>query len=116
MSRVYVSITGLQLRAIWHAPRFWTLAMPAMAAAQTAPGNLSASARTVSGVHHTLTTWDSAAAMRAYLTSDSHRRAVAAFPRIAEGKTHGYWSDGHPTWDDALDHWAAHGRVYRVRG
>ena len=112
MAQIYVSITGLTLLSPWKLPRFWSHAGPAMSAAISAPGNLSAEARTIAGVHRTLSTWQSRDAMRAYLRSPTHARAMRAFPKIATGKTYGYWADGRPSWDDAIAQWAAHGTLY----
>ncbi|MEM8631691.1 MAG: hypothetical protein AAGF74_10670 [Pseudomonadota bacterium] len=116
MSQVYVSITGLRLKQLWHAPRFWALAVPAMAEAQGAPGCLSASARTIRGVHHTLTVWESPAAMRRYLTMPKHLTAMKAFSGIATGKTIGYLADASPSWDEARAIWDRDGREYVPRG
>ena len=114
MAHVYISITGLKLKAIWHAPRFWSLAMPAMAEAQSAPGNLGASARSIDGVHHTLSIWESEAAMRAFLTMPRHLKAMRAFPGIATGKTIGFYADYAPDWPEARRIWEARAREYEA--
>lgn len=108
---VYVSITGLTLRSLWHAPRFWWHATRAMAEAQRHPGCRSASARTIGGVHHTLTVWDSREAMRSYLTAPHHLAAMRAFPNMATGKTIGYAAETPPDWAEARAIWERDGRV-----
>lgn len=107
---VYISITGLRLKAAWHAPRFWWHATRAMAEAQRHPGCRSASARTIGGVHHTLTVWDSRAAMQSYLTAPRHLTAMRAFPGIATGKTIGYEAETAPGWGEARMIWEREGR------
>lgn len=107
MSQVYVSVTGLRLRAFWHAPRFWRLAVRAMAEAKTAPGNISALARSLKGVHHTLSVWESEADMRAYLTAPRHLAAMKGFRAIATGETIGYLADTPPDRAEALARWNA---------
>lgn len=61
---VYVSITGLQVRRVWHIPSFWSIAMKSMEQARNAPGYISADARTINGVHHTRSVWTNKDAMR----------------------------------------------------
>jgi hypothetical protein len=109
---VYVSITGLQLKRFYHAPRFWWHAVPAMVQAQRAEGNITAQARTVAGVHHTLTVWTDEAAMRRYMTSGAHLAAMRVFASIATGKTFGFQAETAPAWDEALDRWRREGRTH----
>ncbi len=113
MTQIYVSITGLELNAIWHVPRFWSLAAPALVAAQRAPGNITAEACTIQGVHHTLSVWEDERFMRAYLRGSAHLKAMRAFPKIATGKTYGYWAKSVPDWLDARKIWETYARLYR---
>ncbi|MEL7105962.1 MAG: hypothetical protein AAGM21_08575 [Pseudomonadota bacterium] len=112
MAQVYVSVTGLKLNAFWHAPRFWRMAGAAMAAARSADGNISAGARTVQGVHHTLSVWTSREAMTAFIRGPVHARAIKAFPDFAMGKTLGFHADAAPDWDAALARWTAEAKTY----
>jgi hypothetical protein len=57
---VYVSTTGLQVR--------------------NAPGDISADARTLKGVHHTLSVWTDRQAMRACPTTGPHLEAMRPSP------------------------------------
>ena len=116
MTQVYVSVTGLKLNAFWHAPRFWRMAGAAMAAARTAEGNISAGARTIGGVHHTLSVWVSRDAMLAFFHAPVHARAIKAFPDIAMGKTLGFHADAAPDWDSAVARWHADARTYAQPG
>ena len=107
MEQVYVSVTGLKLRAFWHAPRFWRMAGAAMASARSAAGNRYAGARTIAGYHHTLSVWDNKEAMMDFVFGTVHHRAIKAFPDIAMGKTIGYYAECTPDWDSALMRWSA---------
>ncbi len=110
--QLYVSITGLRLKRPWHVIRFWRHAVAAMWQAQQAPGNFKATARTIDGVRHTLTVWESKAAMRAFLYSGAHKQAIRAFPAIATGKTFSFESDRVPDWEEVHRLWHEHGRDY----
>ncbi len=108
---VYVSITGLQLRRIWHAPTFWRHAFGSMAQARSAEGCLSAETRTIQGVHHTLTVWTSRDAMLAYLRQGAHLKAMQLFGKIATGKTFGFVTNTIPGWGDVHRIWLDQGRI-----
>lgn len=97
---VHVSITGLRLRRPWPAPAFGVHAIRAMAQARAAPGAIAASARTIDGVHHTLSVWTGRAAMRAHLTTGAHLAAMRRFPGIATGETVGFAAREIPDWSD----------------
>jgi hypothetical protein len=106
----YVSITGLTLKSRRHFVRFWWHAIRSMGQAKRAPGNRSADARIIGGVHHTLTVWDDEQAMRAYLRSGPHLGAMRAFRGIATGKTIGFVAEAAPAWSDVHDIWMQRGR------
>lgn len=113
---MYISVTGLRVRRFWHLPLFWRHAVPSMAAAKGAPGNIMADGRTVDGVHHTLSAWEAKSDMLAYLRSPAHSKAIRRFPGFATGRVHGFEADAVPGWDDALKAWHDLGRdVYRGR-
>lgn len=112
---VYVSITGLEITSPRHSSRFWWHAVRSMNQAREATGNISAEARTVNSVHHTLSVWTNEAAMRAYLSTGAHLQAMKAFPSIATGKTLGFNAEQPPHWDDVHALWAARGRVVAPR-
>ena len=109
---VYVSITGLRLKRPWHAVRFFWHAMRSLRQARRAAGNLRAETRTINGVHHTLSVWESEAAMRDFLRSGAHRQAVRAFRSIATGKTFGFETTEVPSWDAVHRFWHERGREY----
>ncbi len=104
---VYVSITGLQLKRLWHAPRFWSLSVPAMVQAQSAPGNLGAATQTIEGVHHTRSVWVNREAALAYAHSGAHAKAMAAFDDMATGVVFGFEThrDAIPDWPELHAQW-----------
>ncbi len=108
----YVSITGLRLKAIWHYPHFMRLSIPAMAAAQSAEGCLSASARHINGVHHTLSVWTSREAMLVFMRGKAHRLAMKDLQKIATGKTYGAEMEEIPDWSEVHALWEKNARSY----
>jgi hypothetical protein len=107
---VYVSITGLKLKSLIHAPAFWWHAIRSMRQAQASPGLIRAEARQINGIHHTLTVWETEAAMRAYLITGAHLAAMKAFHGIATGRTVGFLTETAPDWDDVPEIWAHRGK------
>lgn len=101
----YVSITGFRTRSALHAPAFWLHAFRSMAQARAAEGCLSAEARSIEGVHHTVTFWRDEAAMRAFLGAGAHGRAMRAFRALGGGATLGYAADSAPDWAEARARW-----------
>ncbi len=110
---MYISITGLTLKGPFAAPRFWWHALRSMAQAKAAPGNISADARTINGVQHTLSIWEDKAAMRRFLVAGAHAQAMRAFPAIARGSTFGFEAETAPTWDEVHRLWLERGVAYR---
>ena len=107
---MYISITGLKLNGPLSAPRFWWHALRSMTQAQRAPGNLSAEAKRIDGIHHTLTVWNDKAAMRAYLVAGAHMQAMKAFRSVATGAVLGYEADVVPEWSEVHEIWRTRGR------
>jgi hypothetical protein len=107
---VYVSITGLKLKSLVNAPAFWWHAIRSMRQAQSAPGLISAEARLINGIHHTLTVWETEAAMRAYLITGAHLAAMKAFQGFATGRTVGFLSKSAPRWDEVHEIWERRGK------
>jgi hypothetical protein len=106
----YVSITGLALKSWVHVPRFWWHAIGSMVQAKAAPGNISAETRTINGVHHTVSVWQSRDAMRTYLLSGSHLKAMRVYKKIATGKVLGFEAPAAPDWDEVHELWKIKGR------
>jgi quinol monooxygenase YgiN len=108
----YISITGLKVRSPLAAPFFWMHAVPAMIQAQNAAGNIIAEARTINNVHHTLSVWTDQVAMKAYLYSGAHLKAINAVKSMATGKTFGFEANRVPSWDEVHELWKQQGREY----
>ena len=106
----YISITGLRIKSFIHAPRFWWHAIRSMMQAKTAAGIISAEARTINGVHHTVTVWQDKAAMRSYLTTGAHLQAMKSFRKVGSGKVLGFEADHAPDRDEVHELWKAKGR------
>lgn len=107
----YISITGLELKSMFHSPKFWFYAIPAMTQAKQAPGNISADGSYIQGTHHTLTVWKDRRSMLNYMRSGSHAKAMKIFDDIATGKTYGYESDIIPTWEEVRNLYETKARV-----
>lgn len=110
---VYVSITDLRIKRLWHLPRFYLHASRSFRQARNAPGLLRLEVRRIHGVHPTLTVWQNEAAMRAFLYSGAHRRAIRAFQGMATGMTFGFETDSPPGWDQVPALWREHGQPTR---
>lgn len=107
---MYISITGLKLKSKLHLLKFMRHAIPSFRQAQNATGNLFCETRTIDGVHHTLTAWETKKAMKAYLASGAHLKAMGSFDDIATGAVYGYEAEAVPSWEDALTLWHEKGR------
>ena len=108
----YVSITGLQLKKIWHVIPFYWYASRSFRQARRAPGNIRAEGKKINGVHHTLTVWENQEMMRSFLYAGPHMGARKAFHRFATGKTFGFETNRVPPWDEVHAMWHEHGRDY----
>ena len=86
-----------------------------MRQAYAASGLISAKARKIGRVHHTLTLWDSQAAMRAYLVTGAHLGAMKAFHRLATGRTIGFECETPPTWEEVHEIWATKSKIVQPR-
>jgi hypothetical protein len=108
---MYISITGLKPKGIISFFRFWRLAIPSYAQAQTANGILFSQVKRKGGFQCTLTAWESRDHMLHFMRSGAHLKAKA-FHQIATGRTYGYESDQIPTWDSAYSDLINKGKVY----
>jgi predicted CoA-binding protein len=96
-----------KLQTIWMQIGVENAEAAAMAQARRARGCLFADARTIDGVHHTLSVWTGREAMLAYLCAGAHGRAMRLFPVIAEGRTMGFAATEAPDWPQAVAIWRA---------
>ena len=107
---VYVSITGLKPRGILSFLIFARHAIPSKIQADSSKGILSVEVKTMDGIHHTLSVWESKEQMLAYLRTGAHLKAMKVFRKIATGKTYGYASDRVPDWKEARALWELNGK------
>lgn len=61
---MYVSITGLDLIAWYHWPKFVMYTIPAMQQAKVAPGIISTDSKRINGTIHTMSVWENRESMR----------------------------------------------------
>lgn len=108
----YVSITGLKVRSFWAAFIFWRHAIPSKVQSDRAPGCLHSEVKAINGIQHTLTAWESREAMKKYIYSGAHARAIRVFRKIATGKTFGFEATRLPTWEEVHQLWQDQGRDY----
>ena len=111
--QVYVSITGLKISWRRYIPLFWWHAIGSMIQAKASVGNLRTEARKINGIHHTLSVWTDENAMRAFLTTGNHLKAMKDFSRIATGKTFSFYTETIPSWDEVHQIWNERGVAYR---
>lgn len=109
----YISITGLKIKSPLHFFTFWWHAVRSMVQAKSAPGNISADAKVINGINHTLSVWTDEKAMREFIITGHHLKAMKAFNRIATGKTFGFKSRDVPDWDEVHRLWREKGIEYR---
>lgn len=108
----YISITGLRVKSIWYWPRFAWHAVRSMGQARRAEGCLSAGARSMDGVQHTMSVWTDRKAMLNFMMFGPHRHAMRDFRKIATGSTYGFEADHAPDWNEAKRLWREHGKAY----
>jgi hypothetical protein len=109
----FISITGLELKSIFHYPLFLYYAVPAMTQAKSAAGNIHADAKGVLGIQHTFTVWQKKADMLDYLHKGAHLQALKASRKVgAYGKMVSFESDTIPAdWSEIRRIWDERGRV-----
>jgi hypothetical protein len=101
--KYYISLTGLHIKSAIHYPKFIYYAVSSMTQAKSAPANISADAKYVNDIHHTLTVWESRKDMTKFLVSGAHAKAMKVIGDISDANSvYGYESDTIPTWDEAV--------------
>jgi hypothetical protein len=109
---MYISLTGLKPKNFLSYLKFWTLAIPSFAQAQSANGNISVSAKRIKGYQCTITTWESRELMLDFMRSGAHMKAMKQFHNIATGRTFGFESDHVPNHLEAFDLLMEKGKDY----
>lgn len=114
----FVSITRLRIRSVRFLPAFlidtWLSMRQVRRAVGYRGGALLADR---DRAYWTMTAWDDAAAMRAYMTSGPHRRAMPKLMRWCDQASIAHWTqedDTMPDWHEADRRMRAEGRVSKV--
>lgn len=114
----FVSITRLRIRSVRFLPAFmvdtWQSMRQVKRAAGYRGGALLADRQRT---YWTMTAWDDAAAMRAYMTSGPHRRAMPKLMRWCDQASIAHWTqdgDTLPDWHEADRRMRSEGRVSKV--
>lgn len=115
---MFVSVTRLRLRrARFFVPFVWDT-MRVRAQALEAQGCLASKVRrTRGGVYWTLTSWRDEAAMRAFMTSGAHFKAMPKLLHWCDEASLTHWTqdDGDVAWREAERRLAIQGRTSKVR-
>ena len=90
MPKVWVSVTGLELKSWLRYPQFMMYAAPSFIQAQSSPGNVFTDAKDIGTIHHTLTVWEEPSSYARIFTS---RRTCQGNENIKDG-----WKYGKCVW------------------
>lgn len=115
---VFVSLTRLRIRSWRFMPGFFWYAMRSEAQVRRAAGFLHGALHPdLPFTFWTMTAWESEGAMRAYMTSGSHKAAMPKLMRWCDQASVAHWlqeSPALPGWDEADRRMRAEGRVSKV--
>lgn len=115
----FVSVTRLRLRHWRFVPVFFWHTIPSFRQARRAPGNLSADVlNDANRTYWTRSVWTDEAAMRAYMTSGAHMRAMPRLKDWCDEAATVHWVQDDaaaPAWPDAHRRLVAEGRRSKVR-
>ncbi len=116
---VFVSLTRLRIRSLRFVPLFVMDTLRSLGQVKKAPGfRQGALLADRSWTFWTLTAWDSQDAMRAYMTTGSHKQAMPKLLHWCDEASVAHWTqpdDDLPTWDEADRRMRAEGRISKVR-
>ncbi|MFD1033216.1 DUF3291 domain-containing protein [Sphingomonas hankookensis] len=114
----FVSITRLRIRAVRFLPAFLIDTLSSARQVKRADGYLGG--RMLADrrrTYWTMTLWDDAATMRAYMTTGPHRRAMPKLLRWCDQASIAHWTQDDttlPTWEEADRRMRDEGRVSKV--
>lgn len=115
----FVSLTRLRIRKWWYLPSFFWHTIPSLNQAKKASGNISAVAVNDSNrVFWTMSVWTDEAAMRAYMISGAHGKAMPKLMEWCDEAATAHWtqdSNEPPSWKDAHVLIKERGRRSKVR-
>jgi quinol monooxygenase YgiN len=114
---VFVSVTRLRLGKLRHLPLLVWHSLASMAQVKRADGCLSSTAtRTAGDVYWTITTWRDEQAMRAFMVTGAHLKAMPNLKHWCSEASVAHWhqESGPVTLADAQDRLAKEGRLSKV--
>ena len=115
----FVSVTRARIRRIWFMPGFAFHAVRSYNQASRAQGFLGGAVLPDRRLTFwTLTTWDGADSMRAYMLSGPHRAAMPRFVEWCDEASVVHWDQDDPAipdWTEAERRMRAEGRASRIR-
>lgn len=114
----FVSITRLRVRSWFYLPMFAVYALRSAREASKADGNLAARLlRDRRNVFWTATAWTTEAAMKCFMLSGAHRRAMNKLPHWCDEAALVHWTQESaepPTWQEDCVRLQREGRPSRV--
>jgi heme-degrading monooxygenase HmoA len=114
----FVSITRLRVRSWRYLPTFFVAAFRSALQARGAEGNLAFSIlRDARDTFWTRSVWTDEAAMRAFVTTGTHRAAMPKLLEWCDEAAVAHWtrdSDREPDWDEAHRRMRREGRASKV--
>lgn len=109
-----VSITRLRLRSLWFFPLFAWHSFRNLKQARAGDGCLAAQVNNFAGAFWTLTLWRDRAAMRAFMLSGAHRKAMPKLAKWCDEASLAHWDQeaiSLPPWAEAAKRLGAEGRT-----
>lgn len=115
----FISVTRLRVRSLWYLPRFFWHTIRSRMQAAKAAGNLGVGLLNDANLTFwTKTAWTDQSAMRAFMLSGPHRKAMPALLDICNEASLVHWNQDSttlPDWKEAYRRLVAEGRISKVR-
>lgn len=113
-----ISVTRLRIRSPWYLPQFFCFTLLSLLQAKRAQGHLrSTTLRDADRVFWTLSAWTDEGAMRAYMLSGAHRKAMPKLLDWCDEAAVAHWNqtgDELPDWHEAHRQLQSKGRPSKV--
>ncbi len=107
-------MTRLRLRSRWFFPLFAWHSFRSLKQARASAGCLAAQVNNFAGAFWTLTLWRARAALRAFMLSGAHRKAMPKLATWCDEASLAHWdqdAEALPPWPDAARRLGAEGRT-----
>ena len=115
---MHVSLTRLRIRSPWLLPAFFLYAMRSESQVRSAAGfRAGALLPDHKRTFWTMTLWDNADSMRAFMTSGAHMQAMPKLLHWCDQASVAHWQtdeDTLPSWEDAAQRMRLQGRASKV--